>query len=248
MGARKAALRHVEQFDDVVTARTECAQFEHQRFIHQANGRLVDRYLAGEIGIVLRQGVIGGSPWATNQYGFIWKAMRFGARAPKHKRRMQFDDLGVGADKPLMLSDDVEVVQGIKKRIPSFVRLQRFDGRDLSIGEPIFLFDVVQISGESALKLMNWEFSVSVRLYAVSLGEGSGDHIEGASVGIDDQSRFDIDERVERDFFSRHYELVRGIRIILEPEFIRVTTHPGKEALLQNWDLGYGPLDAGMSI
>jgi hypothetical protein len=86
------------------------------------------------------------------------------------------------------------------------------------------------------------------RFYAVSCGEGGGEEIKSAASGIDDCASVANDERVDGALLMSYQNLISGVRIRLYDKFIWAASLPGKEALLQDWDLGYGPINRGLGV
>jgi hypothetical protein len=59
---------------------------------------------------------------------------------------------------------------------------------------------------------------------------------------------FGANQRVYRSDIACYQKLVAGIRIWLEDKFIWAAPLPGNETLLQDWDLGFGPIDGSLGV
>jgi hypothetical protein len=94
----------------------------------------------------------------------------------------------------------------------------------------------------------DWKVRFVTRFYAVSRGEGGGEEIKRAASGIDDRTSIADHERIDRALLMSYQDLVSGVRIWLDDKFVWAVPLPGKEALLQDWDLGYGPINRRLSI
>ena len=92
------------------------------------------------------------------------------------------------------------------------------------------------------------ESAFRTRFYAIACGESGGKKIKRAAGGIDDRASFGADERINGADLASYQQLIRGIRIWLHDEFVWARPLPGKESLLQDWDLGYGPIDRSLSV
>jgi hypothetical protein len=151
-------------------------------------------------------------------------------------------------NEPFVLAQDVELMQSPQTRVPSLVRSQRFDCRSLALGKPLFAFDTLQGIDHVLFRPEDWKVRLMTRFYAVACGESGNEEIERAASGIDDRTRFGTDERINAENLASYQQLVSGIRIWLHDEFVWARPLPGRETLLQYWDLGYGPIDGSLSV
>lgn len=247
MSAPRGSSR-VKHFDDASASRYELTKPGNCWFISQPKACFVERYLRNEIGIALRNREIWGVGRVTNQDGFIWKVAPFLPRAMNNNSQVRLSNFRHDIDEPFVLSEIVQAQYGEEVRIPSLVRFERFDSGDLGFREPLFIFDSFQVAQKVLPISMNWEVGFSVRYYAISVRERCRDHIKRTSASVDDRANISVDDGIEWNPFSRYKQLIAGIRIRLESERIWAFLLPGAEALLKDWDLGFGPIDGGISV
>ena len=243
----------VKEFDDVCDALDEPQERCYDFVPSQPGYNFVEGYLHGEIGMAVRQREreIGNRP----QYGFIIEALS-ARHSGHHKRTLSAggvselkteSGVNTGADKPFVLAMDVKMVEGPDGIISSSVRLERFDDRAFTLGKPLFAFNAFQRINHVLIGGEDRKMRVFARLYAIACGQSGGEKIERTAQRVDDSASPSI-ERARQRIEVGYSQLAVGIRIRLEPEFIRVIVDPSAGGLLEEWDLGYGPIGSGLSV
>jgi len=212
-------------------------------------GGLREAYLRGDIGIAWRRTETG-ADWEAPKRGFLLKVNRLAPNAleSRKSRYPRGGNTGLHRNEPLVLSQDIELVQGPQKRISSLVWPECFDRRLLALGKPLFAFNTLQGVDHVLLRSEDWKVRFLTRFYAVACGESGSEEIEGAADGIDDHAGVGANERINGAVLASYQQLVSGVRIWLYDEFVWARPLPGEEALLQDWDLGYGPIDGSLGV
>src|ERR1700731_2302040 len=136
----------IEEAYHLSHAQPEPPQRRQHLFIFKANRGFVDKYIEGKIGIAFRyrDAVL---PADAPQYGFVVAALN--GFHSKHIHSTAAEDQqamkgGICKQQPLMLSDNIQVVQGPDGVIPSLIWLERFDSGTIFVRKPLFAFLVVQ--------------------------------------------------------------------------------------------------------
>ena len=88
----------------------------------------------------------------------------------------------------------------------------------------------------------NRKVCVGTRFFAIADSKSGGDHIEAAFNRVDDDSGFGVETEIGGSRPPHYHKIVSCLRIRLYSGFIWAAPLPGNEALLQDWDLGYGPI------
>ena len=202
----------LEKTDNLLNAQPEPAQQGEYLLVSDPKGRLVEEYINGQKGIAFRYRDSLASAHST-QYGFIVAALNY-RRSPRTHPGVPKIGHGkygrTGNDEPLMLTHDVEVMEGPQRFIPSFVWFERFYNRSLMIRKPLFSFLTVQPGkridhvGETA---EDWEMPIATRSFAVALGESGSDEIEGTSEGIEDRADPNIECERKRLFLDSYNQI-----------------------------------------
>jgi hypothetical protein len=170
----------------------------------------------------------------------------------------KFVHLGVGGDavwsdgnaqEPRVLSDNVKIVEGIDKPIPSAVRFQIFDDKSFSLRERLYEFGTLVLPPSKArFALRSGEISVICKVLAVAVGERDRENIQAAANHIDVSASLNLELQRKGSFYDRHHEIIDGIVWRLFDDRIDVILEPGIETLLEDWELGYGPIDRGLCV
>jgi hypothetical protein len=237
----------IEQTDNLGHALDEFPQRVEHWCASEPQGRLIERYCRADIGIAWRRS----EPRARRksiQNGLLIFVSKNGLNAPAPSRHPRPLDREVDLDKPLMLTKNIELMEGPQNVISSLVRIERFDRGSLPLGKPLFAFDTCQWIDEIVEGSVNWKMRVGTRMYAVACGQSRRKQIKSAPSRIDDGSHLGANNGINRALLAGYQNLVAGIRIILHDEFIWAAPLPGRESLLEDWDLGYGPIDASLSV
>jgi hypothetical protein len=208
------ALRHVEQGNDLSCSLREAVEKGHYWSISYPNGRFVDRYRDGQIVIAgcYRQN----GPWRVARYnGFVAFAKPYVIAMPDNRKVAKIAGGDICFQKSHMLPHNVELVEGVKRHIPSFVGPQRFDFGEVGNGKPLFAFDVPCGSPEVPREFADRKVRSFARLYASPAFDQCGtEQVKSASCHIDDSTDFSNDHRIEGVHIN-HEEFVSGLSIIL---------------------------------
>lgn len=213
-------------------------------------------YLHGELDLGLLS--LGGE---SQNCGFIISARNpsgsnrsehFGDVAPsEHGKRARANFRG---QQSLVLSNNVELMEGPKKIIPSLVWLQRFDdtsflgGQGLYKFSPFEAFSVGDSSSQDAGVANDGEVSLVNERLAVAVGESASQNVETATNGVDVCASFDLERDWQRAFLNRHHDIVRGVIWQLFDDHVNVIFEPSIKPLLKNWEIGFGPIDRRLSV
>ena len=226
-------------------------------FFRRKDFGFIENYMEGRMWIALRH-VFGDK----SDYGFAVYLDEFSGQFertpflggwPKHSHDSGISPCGVCLNKPLVLSQNVELVQSANTRIAarSVIRLDRFNYGPVVGGEPPFEFWGVQSPfrvKKVGLGIEEREVSIDVRLYAHRASAKCRRQIEATSHGIDNCSGLCINEPWERLALASHEAIARSINIELFDCGVRASFEPGFDSAVQDWQLGYGPLYSGIGI
>jgi|GEM_PF-5358161 len=241
------SLRRVEHLDNFRDARRVTSQQRNCWIIFKPEGGFINDYLSGHKCIAFMRAKTSGRD--TIQNGFILEASPVGRKATTPCSYICSRNNRISLQKSVMLSQDVETMEGVKRFIPSRVRFERFDTGDFSLGKSLFLFDAFQVSNKTRTESMNGKMGFGIRFYAVALGECGGEQIKSTTNGVNHRSNVCINQWVKRLIGISHKELaaiISGIR--LYDEAIWLSLLPSFKSFLQSWNIGYGPLDGGLNV
>ena len=216
-------------------------------FLSVRNGGFLDRYRKGVSNMGLR------CPFPDqSQYGFVLSAQPSSlgvSRLDRHPGHPGKDEGGLDADQPTMLAQDVQFMEGPKFVVPTLIRFQRFDDVSFGLGKPLYEFSSLVVSpAEREFARSNRKIRVFAVRVAVAICKGGGEEIEGTANGVDIDSHLNVERERERFFFNRYHQIVRGLRVRLFDLGAYIEMDPGAEAMLQRWELGYGPVNARLSV
>lgn len=230
----------IEQLDDRLRKARELVKRGNERFSFR-HPRLIDRYREGTCNLGLTRSLAD-----ERQLGFIVSAYPAGhdwlnrLSGNPEKCGGWFDP-----DQPTMLTHDVELMEGPEKFVPSAVRFQRFDDRSFGRGQPLFAFETYS---QIPPGLENGEVGFAVIRHAVACRERTGEDVEAAANRIDVGSDLDVERERKRLFLHHHYDVVRAIRVRVFNCHFEVELEPSNDPRLQGWELGYGPVNACLSV
>jgi len=243
MGA--AALRSIEHFDDRARITSELVKYENDRFL-RSDDSFVERYIRENFHIIVRYTLPNES-----QYGFI--LYRDGFRgwpevgdSPKLQASRKVND----REKPTVLAHDVELMERPQHRVPSLIRLQRFQDAAFSTRKPLYeIRPLISLPrAKKGLAGDDRKIRVFGIRYAEPVVERSSENVETATNGVDISADFDQEFERKRCFLDCHDEPVRRIRIKVDGAGLDVQLEPSIEATLEGWELGYGPINASLSV
>ena len=246
MGGYVPALRVVEHFDDRVRKARELTQRANDAFPKQA-GRLIEAYVSGEIKLGLRCALE-----QSAEYGFTLSAIRvangLGFKVPRITNP-QGDGKDVDGEQPLMLADNVEVMEVVQEFVPSFVRVERFYDLSFLGGEGLYEFvPLVVPARELGGAVSDRKVSIVNKRWAVAAGECGRQDVKAASNGVKVGPSFDVESERKLLFLKRNDVIVRNVRWQLFDTHINVSFDPIIEPRLKGWEMGYGPVDRRLSV
>jgi hypothetical protein len=235
----------VEQFDDRLRKAREIVERSNNRFSFR-HPRFVDRYREGTCNVGLRRALADEC-----QYGFVISAYpsggdRMDRASPagySEKCRSRLD-----SKQSAMLAHDVELMEGPQKVIPSIIRFQRFDDVSFGRGKPLYAFETGERVDKVVEAAVNREVGFRVLTFAVARRERAGEDIQATANRVDVSPCLDIECQRQRLFFDRYYELVRNIRIRVFEGYFNIEMEPGVDPFVEGWELGYGPVNACLSV
>jgi hypothetical protein len=243
------ALDEIEQVDDRIRKARELTERCNNFPMFEVAG-FVQAYLHGELELGMRD-TLGEAP----NYGFVISAMHptgdDGREGAVHFNPYdtQLRRKNIDGEKTLMLSHNVEQMEGIKKFVPSIVRFQRFDDRSFPCGERLYEFaPLVAAAGENVATFDYGKVGVINKVLAVAVSERRSEDIEAASDRIDVGAGFDLKRQRQRRFVNSNYSIVQGIRWQLFDDYLNVFIEPSVKARLEVWELGFGPIDRGFGM
>ncbi len=237
----------VEQFDDRTRQARELTERSNYLF-RFGRSRFTERYARNELELVVRP------PFGEEaKYGFlIYPKRSYSYRNeinPFSPTNRQASGQYIHIDEPAVLPNDVEVMEGEQRLVPSLIRFQRFDDHALGRGQPVYEFtSLVASASEDCLAVNDGEISVFRLTYAVAIGEGGSENIEAASDRIDVCTKLDIERAREKRFFDSYYDIVSRWRWRIFNTNINVESEPGFNPFSERFQLGFGPINASLSV
>lgn len=147
-----------------------------------------------------------------------------------------------------MFSGVVELPHGIEKIISSLIRFEIFYDVSFGLGQPLFALDSSYRIETTLPGLEDRKVSICARTFAVADREGCGQQVKTGVDSVDDNADLDAERERKRCFFDSYDKLIASLRIALADNAIWLATLPLNEALLKDWDVGFGPLDSGLGV
>lgn len=232
----------VEHLDDPVRSRGEICEYLQDKLPVNGKPRTLEGYLRGDYNIVARRIDVDGP-----HYGIVLKAIPNGhdleAVPERVWRHYEARGYYTNADQPLVLSHDVETVNGEECVIPSLVGLEAFDDSFVHVGKPIYFFDG-RATSLRQLRSASHDGKIHVcwRHMAFALGEFHHENVERASDAMNDHAHLDIDEWTRLLHIREPNNLLAHLRVWFLAESVRGIVLPGYDLGVQEIDLGYGPV------
>jgi hypothetical protein len=216
---------------------------EDRWFFVDSTGGLINDYLKGEKCIAFRRAEACGGMNA-KQDGFVLQIVQSRLNTNSHGGDKAAGNIGGRSNKCFMLPLLVQALERVEKVVSAVVRFCSFDCGSFSGSNPMFRFErrdaLIEIDGAPT----DGEVRSLVSYFAVLRDNNEHKQIEGGMDRIDDGSDIAIDKWVERlPKISDDQFPFRVARIKLGDDFIGVFPLPRSDALLQDWDLGFGPYD-----
>lgn len=243
LGVKNTTSEPVDFIKNVGNAHFEAPQDCRHFFIRKLQSNFIESYKNGNVCVALRR-MEEFSGCHPTQDGFVFGALdRSGPADPHHAIGYHQMPAYVrcGTYQPLMLAQNVQTVKGPEGVIPSIIWFERFDRGNLALGKPLFAFDACQRIDKVVEASKNWEMRISARICAVACGQGSCDQIKAATQRIDDRSHPSIECERER-LIVDYRRIATTIKVWLFGDVIGISADPFDKALLEQWDLGIGPI------
>jgi len=239
----------LEQTDDGIRKAREIVEWSNNR-LPRRQVSIIDRYIRGDLKIALRRSII-----EKSEYGFLIEPERH----QRNRNKIEESLLGSGQthcarsnfdiDQFPMLTHDVELMQGVERFVPSIIRFQRFNLCSLDIWQPFYKFmSLIATGGEGVGAAGDWKIGVVWPTRAVAYCERRREHIQTAANGMDVHAEIDIERERQESFLRAHYDAVRNWRFRLFDAYVDVIGEPGGHPLFEGWEVGYGPIDAGLCV
>ena len=147
-----------------------------------------------------------------------------------------------------MLPHDIELMEGPEKLAPSVIWLQRFDDRSFGLGQPLFAFEALNRVNEVNPGSEDRKMRFCVLRHAVACVQCACEDIEAAAKSVDVSASLDMERERQRLFFGHYHQIIRDIRIRVFDDHFEVELEPGVDLRLKGWELGYGPVNACLSV
>lgn len=207
------------------------------------DGGFIQKYLGGDVGIAWRRAE--GPNGEAVKNGFIIKA--FKAPFNPSDRNPTIGNLWLDDEQSFVLPLNIELMDGVQHSIPAIVSFCAFDRGRLDGGYPIFAFEHVYGSEKLGSNGSNGEVGLAVGFFAIANQQRGHQEIKGGAGGVDDSSHVSINQRIKRDIGVSDEQFPRLIgRIRLGNDFVWAAPLPYYQAVLQDWDLGFGPIYSGL--
>jgi hypothetical protein len=216
------------------------AERENGWLVGYPEGGLIEKYLSGHMAIAWRRAeALGGNPV---QDGFVVELLK--APLSISERNPTIGNLGLNDEKSFVLPFDVELMDGVQHHVPAVVSFCFFDRSSLDSSYPLFAFEHVYGVEKIGVDGANGEVGLAVRFFTISKQQGRHQEIECGTRGIDDSPDITVDERIEGKIGIGDEQIPSRIaRIRLGDDFVWASPLPLHQSLLQDWDLGLGPID-----
>jgi len=237
----------VEELEDRLRKAREITQHFNQS-LSRDETRLGESYLKNETNIAFRY--MGG---AARNYGVVFEAVpswrNFGALGSGIGANHDCRWPSINGKKSAVFPRYVEFVQHEEKIIPSFVRLEIFDDQAIGLRKPLYLFSSpVSRVIEGSDTLPEWKIDICWTRCAVALGERDREHIQTTSDAMNDDPSLGIDDVWDGLHVSEANKFLSRLRIEITEECVRGITFPSVNLAFQDWEIGYGPVDGGLSV
>lgn len=239
----------VEPLDDRIRKAREITQRHNDAWsLHVIP--LVDRYIDGKVDLVIRR--LNADPSENTvvlKTGPLIGSGEFesAGSAIRPKSGECRDDHDI--QHPPMLPRLIYLVQGIEKAIPAFPRLEAFNNGLIGSGKPLYPFSSRVPPMEELLgTVTNGKLNLSGTRLAVARGQDVHEDIETAAQAINNRAGFCVDDRGDRLDVAQLNEFQAPFRVQFFEQAVRGIFLPGFNAPLENLELGYGPIDASLSV
>ena len=205
----------------------------------------IERYLCGDLKLAVRRVGLGPryygailEPWPNGREG---KSLSQSLRVSHKPLRVK-----MAGDEPFVLPYYIEAVQAAEKVIPSAVRLQAFDDIEIDWTQPLFQF--FSFRREGGVIGGKGEMSITTRFLAAANGQCRSCNVKGKSDAIDDSSHMGVDGEWPASVCFELEQLLAGLGVHIFDQQICWSPLPSINGLLNDWDLGSGPIDSGIGV
>jgi len=243
------SLGGIEQRDDIADKILQLNQrWKNGLAVHDTNADLIENYVGGKLCLGLR--CVSG---IDEQYGFVFQVVN-GNTTHSIGETNSFAHHEIEAwmhcasNQPLVLAQNVELMEGPKKIIPSFVWVERFDDRNFSGGKPLFAFDPVKWIDHVLSAGEDGEMRIAARRYAVACSKRGTKKIKGTSERSYDGAEFGMEDRGQFLFRSRYGRDLAGWRILIYRHQLHIACLPDTKPAGEDWELGFAPLDSSYGV
>jgi hypothetical protein len=165
--------------------------------VDEPKGGLVKRYLSGNVAIALRRRKSAGSREPI-QNGLIFQHLIMQRKSGTLGLDREGHNPRLNRNQPLVFTPYIELMEGIKEKVTSFVGFEWFDSGLFALGEPLFAFDSDLGVDEIVQGAEDWKVGRFARLYAVACGQGGGEQVEAASDRVNNGTDFSVDNKIKR--------------------------------------------------
>jgi hypothetical protein len=236
-----------EACDEFLDSHCEESESDDCWLVGYPQGGLIQKYLRGDVAIAFRRAE---SPSGeTEQNGFIIQMKKAGFNIGAPCGDVGLRDEWFNGKKSFVFPQNIELMDGVENVVPSIVSLCVFDRGCFAGRDPLFVFDSRYGSQKVGASLSNGEVGLAVRFYAVAREKRRHENIQGGSSGIYNGSYVAMNERVQRDaeISNKEFPIFVG-RIRLWDNLVWALPLPIHKSLLQDWDLGLGPIDCSFGV
>lgn len=241
----------VEQSENRIDASREFSEHGDYWCVNEPKARFVKRYLQGDLGIAFRRNEARSSG-ETQQDGFVFVVAPDALHSGKEHRQRNLSWPWSDFDKPFMFTQNVELMQGVQMPVTSAIWFQRFDRADFGLRQPLFAFDAflypMQIAVKVSRKLPNGKVGILARLHAIPTSERRRKQVERAPHRINDRPDLGVEDGIGITKAIDHQKFAGSLRIRLCDDRIWAFIDIGDGTLFKDWDLGYGPVESGLSV
>lgn len=239
----------IEQGDDLIRHARELVKNSNDWCASYEIG-FAERYIRAQLHIVVRRPLSD-----TPNYGFLIRAKEpIGIRdeiLTVGSRHTHCEDQRSGLDiyQPAMLPHDVELMEGIKHRVPSLIRFQRFNFSAVDWREPIYEFaPLIRTCVEESGAIGDRKIRIFGFKYAMASSECARKKVKTAADSIEIRSDLDVESERERLFFDNYYPIVRSWRWHVFDSHIHISAEPSLDPIAEGWELGYGPINGRFGV
>jgi hypothetical protein len=243
---RRVVTRSFEHLDDRVRRAAQLAE-QGNNWLRPEKGSFVEQYRNFHLHIVARR--IDVRP---SYEGVLFKAgPREGTLKSLFSDRLLHAELSnehFHSHQPFVFAKNIELMEGIEKVIPSTVRLCCFDDRQIGGTEPLFAFSHQVGAHKIGGSLSKGKVTTRAWSFSVPDSQCRSEQIKTGSEAVDagPNGCIKCGRQIAND--PKAQEFLAHCRIILGHDFIRGESSPGFDFVLDEWELGIGPVDGTVRV